>query len=293
MDAIADPQTGLDRQVVRDGPSAGPPADGAEAGEGGSPYLTLDGFAGPLDHLLTLARAQTIDLAGISLTALLDQLTAALRQAPAATSLGQKADWVVMAAWLVQLRTRLLLPADAPGHQDAAAEADQLRVRLVALEAMQALALWLERRPQLGHDVFGRGQPEIFGVSVEAGPAIDVTEFLWASLALFDDEAPPEAATAYRPAPLALHTVAQARERILRRLSEQPDGAPLAELLPVEAPNADDASRRALLRGSGWAATFVAGLELAKQGEVVLGQGDDFEPIHVAPVAPASAGSSG
>jgi hypothetical protein len=58
--------------------------------------------------------------------------------------------------------------------------------------------------------------------------------------------------------------VAQARERILRRLSEQPDGAPLAELLPVEAPNADDASRRALLRRSGWAATFVAGMELTK-----------------------------
>jgi hypothetical protein len=113
------------------------------------------------------------------------------------------------------------------------------------------------------------------------GRALDMTEFLWASLALFDDEQPADTTTAYRPAPLALHTVAQARERILRRLSEQPDGAPLAELLPVEAPNADDASRRALLRRSGWAATFVAGLELAKQGEVVLGQGDDFEPIHV------------
>jgi segregation and condensation protein A len=70
------------------------------------------GFAGPLDHLLALARAQTIDLAAISLTALLDQLAEALRQAPASVPLGQKGDWVVMAAWLVQLRARLLLPAD-------------------------------------------------------------------------------------------------------------------------------------------------------------------------------------
>jgi segregation and condensation protein A len=108
-------------------------------------------------------------------------LTAALRQAPAAVPLGQKA-WVVMAAWLVQLRTRLLLPADAPGQQEAAAEADELRVRLVALEAMQALALWLAQRPQRGHDVFARGRPELFGVAVDAWPAIDVTEFLWASL---------------------------------------------------------------------------------------------------------------
>jgi segregation and condensation protein A len=236
-----------------------------------------------LDHLLTLARAQKIDLTDISLSGLLDQLTTALRQAPAAVPLGQKADWVVMAAWLVQLRTRLL-PADAPGQLEAAAEADQFRLRLVALEEMQALAMWLEQRPQLGRDVFARGRPELFGVSVEAGPAIDVIEFLWASLALFDDETPPDTAMAYQPAPLRLHTVAQAAERILQRLKEQPEGVALNQLLPDEAPDAGEPSRRALLQRSGWAATFVAGLELAKQGEVVLGQGDAFEPIHVAPV---------
>jgi segregation and condensation protein A len=186
-------------------------------------------------------------------------LIATLRQAPAAVPLGQKADGVVMAAWLVQLRTRRLLPADAPGQQEAAAEADELRVRLVALEAMQAVAVWLEQRPQRGHDVFARGRPELFGVAVDAGPAIDMTEFLWTSLALFEDEELPDTTTAYRPAPLALHRVTQARERTLRRLSEQPDGAPLAELLPVETPEADDASRRALLRSSGWARLSLPG----------------------------------
>jgi segregation and condensation protein A len=290
MDAIADPQSGLDGQAVSDGPLTASPADGQEKGEGRSPYLMLDGFTGPLDYLLTLARAQTIDLAEISLTILVDQLTAALRQAPAAVPLGQKAGWVVMAAWLVQLRTRLLLPADAPGQQEATAEADQLRGRLVALEEIQALALWLEQRPQLGHDVFARGRPpsraqspELFGVSAEAGPAIDVVEFLWASLALFDDEEPPDTATLYRSAPLALHTVAQARERILRRLKEQPEGVALDQLLPDQSPDAGEPSRRVLLQRSGWAATFVAGLELARQGTVAMEQGDDFEPIHVAP----------
>jgi segregation and condensation protein A len=281
MDAIADSPTELDGQAVSDGPLMAPPADGAQAGEGGSPLLTLNGFTGPLDHLLTLARAQKIDIADISLTALIDQLTTALHHAPAATSLGEKADWVVMAAWLVQLRTRLLLPPDAPGQNEAAAEADQLRGRLIALEEVQALALWLERRPQRGHDVFVRGRPETFGIAVEAGPAIDVTEFLWASLALFDDEQPPDTTTAYRPAPLRLHTVAEARARILRRLTEQPEGVALDQLLPDEAPDVGEPSRRARLRRSGWAATFVAGLELAKQGEVVLGQGGDFEPIHL------------
>jgi segregation and condensation protein A len=287
MDGTADRQIELDGQAVSDGLMA-PPADGAQAGEGGSPFLTLNGFTGPLDHLLTLARAQKIDIADISLTALIDQLTTALHHAPAATSLGEKGEWVVMAAWLVQLRTRLLLPAEAPGQQAATAEADQLRGRLVALEEVQALAWWLERRPQLGHDVFVRGRPEMFGVSVEAGPALDVTEFLWASLALFDDEQPPDTATAYRPAPLRLHTVAEARARILRRLAEQPDGVALDQLLPDEAPDASEPSRHARLRRSGWAATFVAGLELAKQGEVVLGQGGDFETIYVAPARPAA-----
>jgi hypothetical protein len=105
-----------------------------------------------------------------------------------------------------------------------------------------------------------------FGVSVEAGQAIDVTEFLWASLALFDDEQPADTATAYRPAPLALHTVAQGRTRILRKLNEMPDGAPLDQLLPDEDPDAGEPSRRARLRRSGWPATFVAGLKLAKPG---------------------------
>ena len=102
--------------------------------EGGSPHLTLDGFSGPLETLLTLARAQRIDLFRISLTALLDQLTAALWQASKSVPLGQQGAWVVMAAWLVQLRTRLLLPADAPAQQEAVDEADAFRTRLALFD---------------------------------------------------------------------------------------------------------------------------------------------------------------
>jgi chromatin segregation and condensation protein Rec8/ScpA/Scc1 (kleisin family) len=177
-----------------------------------------------LDHLLTLARAQKVDLSEISLAALVDQLAAALRQAPAATPLGQKGGWVVMAAWLVQLRARLLLPADTPAQQHAAAEADQLRERLVALQEMQALAAWLEQRPQLGRDMFARGQPEVFGVSIETAHAPDVIEFLWASMALFDDTPAPDTATVYRPIHLDLHPVAEARARILRLLNDRATG---------------------------------------------------------------------
>jgi segregation and condensation protein A len=259
------------------------PADeeGQAGREEGSPHLTLTGFSGPLDHLLTLARAQRIDLSTISLAALIDQLVAALRQAPDKIPLGQKADWVVMAAWLVQLRARLLLPDAAPAGQDAQAEADQLRTRLVALDDMQALVGWLERRPQLGHDVFARGRPEIFGHAVEAGQAIDVVEFLWASLALFGDETALDTTKLYRARPFELYAVAEARERILRLLAETPDGAPLAQFLPDPVGDLENEVWGKLRRRSGWASTFIAGLELAKQGDVVLGQGGAFEPIHV------------
>ena len=260
---------------------AGLDRDASRAGEGGSPSLTLDGFAGPLDHLLSLARAQTIDLAGIALGALLDQLAAALRQAPAATSLGQKGDWVVMAAWLVQLRSRLLLPADAPARQDATAQAGQLRDRLVGLQDTQVLALWLERRPQLGRDVFARGRPEVFGVSVETAPVLDMMEFLWASLALFDDEPAPDTATLYRPRPLDLHDVSEARARIRQLLAAAPAGGTLDRFLPDPPEEAGDAPHPTLRRRSAWSSTLVASLELARHGEVHLAQNGGFTPIHL------------
>jgi segregation and condensation protein A len=253
-------------------------------GEGWTPSLTLDGFTGTLDHLLTVARAQQIDLLRISPVALVDQLVAALRDAPAATPLGQKADWVVMAAWLVQLRTRLLLPLEAPSQKEAVAEADQLRSGLAALEEIQALAGWLEHRPQLGHEVFARGQPEAFGISVEPGQAIDVIEFLWASMVLFDDEAGPDTVTRYRPRPFELYAVAEARERILRRLAESPAGASLEQLLPDTLEDGVTLRRR-----SAWSSTLVASLELAKQGDVVLEQAAVMLPIHVSPRPPTPA----
>ena len=159
------------------------------AGEG-SPSLQLDGFSGPLDLLLSLARTQRIDLARLSVPDLVAQLAAALEQASGNITLGQKGGWVVMAAWLVWLRSRLLLPPD-PADQAAEGEGGRLRDRLLALQQAQALAGWLEGRPQLGYDVFARGQPELPALRVDAGSTIanrhkvDVVEFLWAGLAPF------------------------------------------------------------------------------------------------------------
>jgi segregation and condensation protein A len=255
----------------------------AEGQNGRTPRLSFDGYRGSLEDLLSLARSRRIDLGKMPLLDLVDQLVAAVRDAPPATPMGQKGDWVVMAAWLVQLRSLLLLPADAPAHQAAEDAADHFRNRLSGLGEIQALAAWLDRRPHLGRDVFTRGQPpEEFDLSVEGGPEIDVIEFLWASMALFDDGDPgPDISETYRPRWRDLYSVPEARARILKRLAEAPDGLPLEQLLPEDSARAGTSAEPALKQRAAWTSTFIASLELAKQGEVALAQQDRFTVIHV------------
>ena len=254
-------------------------------GEGQAPRLELDGFSGPLDRLLALARDHRIDLARLSLAALVGQMAAALERA---VPLGQKADWLVMAAWLLHLRSQLFLPVDAPAHRAAAKQAGELRKGLAGLGAVQALAAWLDVQPQLGRDVFARGQPRRVGMSVVAGHEATVIEFLWAAMALFDDApSDPDDAPRYRPQPLDLHAVADARRRIMRLLAAGPDGQTLDRLLPEQTGNAGGGTDATLKRRSAWASTFVVSLELAKAGEVRLAQDEAFGMVHVRPAAGA------
>jgi segregation and condensation protein A len=238
--------------------------------------------------LLVLARAHEIDLTRLPLVALVDQLATALQHAPPATPLGQKGDWVVMTAWLVQLRSRLLLPADPAVQPQAEAQAVELRDRLVDLQAMQALARWRDGRPQLGRDVFARGQPEDFAAALGAEPEVDVVGFLWASLALFDEvEDAVDTAAVYQPRRQYGYgdSVVAARARILALLAQAPEGGCLEQFLPdaAEAALTGEAIRSRVRRGLAWGCTFVASLELAKQGDLTLAQEGLFEPIHVRP----------
>jgi chromatin segregation and condensation protein Rec8/ScpA/Scc1 (kleisin family) len=258
------------------------------AAEERTPLLSLDGFTGPLERLLTLARAHQVDLTQLSLAALIDQLVAALRHAPPATPLGEKGDWVVMVAWLVQLRSVLLLPPEAPARQDATVAADLLRARLIELQATQALAAWLRRRPQLGRDAFARGRPELLGVASET-VGLDIIEFLWSSLALLDDVTlDADTLPVYQPRRFALHTIAAARERIRRRLAADPEGGPLDRFLPDAATIAASGAPQALQRRSAWASTFVASLELARHGDVAVAQQAFLAPVHLSTAAHAN-----
>jgi len=116
---------------------------------------------------------------------------------------------------------------------------------------------------------------------METVPGIDVIEFLWASMALFDDGGPaPDVSDAYCPSSRELYSVPEARARILRRLSETPDGLSLEDLLPDEAAMEEIS---ALRKRGAWASTLIASLELAKQGDVTLAQADPFTVVYVTP----------
>jgi len=254
------------------------------AGEGTSPRLDLAGFSGPLAQLLALARAQEIDLREVSLAALLDQLATAFAAAGRGVALAHKGEWLVMAAWLVWLRSRLLLPPDAPAHAEAVVEAAGLQDRLLALRAAQGLAAWLEARPQLSYDVFARGAPEWLGTGLATAHQVDVVSFLWASMALFDDGARDvDTGIVYHPPGQDLHGLLDARQRILALLDTLPDGASLERFLPDPDEAHDNPARAVLRRRSAWASTLLAGLELARHGDVAMTQEAAFAPIHMRP----------
>ena len=187
-----------------------------------------------------------------------------------------------MASWLVLLRSRLLLPADTAAQLAAEEDAGQLRDRLLDLRAAQALASWLERRPQLGQDVFARGQPELIGSLSQSRQEVDVVAFLWACLARFDDGAADADTTEiYTPPWRGLHSVRAAQHRILQLLPLAPDGAALGAFLPPVPTEDEVATRAALRQRSAWTSTLVAGLELSRQGVIELQQEASFADIHV------------
>jgi segregation and condensation protein A len=243
-----------------------------------TPILTVEGFEGPLDWLLEMAQARKIDLARLSIAALIDAFATALEAALArrttgrTVELGRWGGWLVMAATLAFLHSRLLLPGDSPEAKAAEDEAEALRRRLVSRAQVRAAADWLERRPQLGRDVFGRGTAER---RADGGRIGDITELLRACLVALRV---PEQADADRTRPLPLWHVSDAIARICQLLGALPDGSPLTAFLP-EADGAE--SRRALRRRVAVSSTLVASLELARTGTLALDQDAPWTPIRL------------
>ena len=240
------------------------------AGLEGQLVLDLDGFEGPRDILLTLARDQKVDISKISILALADQYLSFIAHAQR-VQLELAADYLVMAAWLAYLKSRLLLPDDQGEEQPTGQQmAEALAFQLRRLEAMQEAGQRLFQRPLLGRDVFALGACEGVEVITEAVYETSLYELLRCYGAIRSRETD----TMLHIQPHELFSVAQAVERLRQLLGGMPDWQDLSAFLPENL-------KGSLIMRSALASTFAATLELVRQGQVELRQDGAFDPIYI------------
>jgi segregation and condensation protein A len=238
----------------------------------GDPALVVDveGFEGPLDLLLALARQQKVDLAKISILALANQYLTFIEEARK-LRLELAADYLVMAAWLAYLKSRLLLPdTQGPEGQSAEDMATALALRLKRLEAIRDVAEKLLGRPQLDRDVFSRGQPE----PIAHIKRPEWTATLYDLLSAYAHQRQRSALSHVRLAKRAVWSLAEARVTLERLIGASPDWTRLDEYLlsfvvePSLAPTV-------------FASSFASTLELVREGLMEVHQQTAFAPLYV------------
>ena len=231
--------------------------------------VDIDGFEGPIDVLLSLARDQKVDLIQISILQLADQFLAFVAEARR-TSLELAADYLVMAAWLAYIKSRLLLPELGDGDEPSGAEmAAALTYQLMRLEAMQDGGVRLMGRARLGREFFPRGDPEIFAAVTEARLEATLFDLLQAYGAI-QRRAP---GGTLHMEPWQLYAVEDVLVRLRRLLGATKDWESLWSFLP---PGSGLTARSAL------ASTFAASLEMAREGELRIRQsGGPFGPLYL------------
>jgi segregation and condensation protein A len=231
--------------------------------------IDVDGFEGPLDLLLTMSRTQKVDLRKISVLQLAEQYLAFIDRAKS-LRLELAADYLVMAAWMAFLKSRLLLPPDPTDEGPSGEElAAHLAFQLERLEAMRRSAARLMARDRLGREFFARGIPEEVTASRRVEYTATVLDLMqaYAHIRTKDD---------FEPLSLkrvSIYTMEQALARMKTLIGLAVDWGDLVQFLP-DGWTADPKRRR-----SATAATFAAALELAKLGRVELRQSEVFAPI--------------
>jgi segregation and condensation protein A len=234
--------------------------------------VSVDGFEGPLDLLLALARDQKVDLAKISVLKLAEQYLEFVERAKS-HSLELAADYLVMAAWLAYLKSRLLLPQPpvADGEPTALELATRLRWQLQRLEAMREAAARLVARDRLGRDVFARGAPEPMNVIRLRTQADTLYDLLTAYSA---QRVKRVRVSSYRPVHAPVLLIEDARQRLERMLGRIGNWNALSNLLPAD-------WNYGARRRSALASTLLACLELARDGRVEMRQLSPFDEVYV------------
>jgi segregation and condensation protein A len=230
--------------------------------------IAIDGWEGPLDLLLTLARTQKVDLKQISILALVEQYLDFIARARA-LKLELAADYLVMAAWLAFLKSALLLPRDPEVEPSPEELALRLQLRLQRLDAMRDAGARLMGRDRIGRDIFLRGNPE--GLKLVKKPAWEASLYdLIAAYGVVKARTQPAFHIVHRR---AVMTLDEALELVARLIGQRIDWASLESFLPQDLDPE--------LYRSAKASSFVAALELARQGRLQLAQEQAFAPLMV------------
>jgi len=232
--------------------------------------LDIHGYEGPIDILLTLARDQKVDLTKISILELAEQYLTFINAAQR-LRIELAADYLVMAAWLAYLKSRLLLPATGGEDEPSAAElAARLAFQLQRLEAMRKVAERLFALEQMGQDFFRRGDPE--RMPVIRSSVFDLS--LYELLSVYGAHHQRQEASTYEINPMEVFSIEDALIRLRSLIGDVPDWTVLTSFLP-------EGIRNALSYKSAVATTFVATLELARTRQISIRQSGTFEPIFI------------
>lgn len=239
-----------------------------EPAAGEALVLDIHGFEGPIDVLLVLARAQKVDLRQISILELVEQYLDFIAEARR-LRLELAAEYLVMAAWLAYLKSRLLLPEEEHGDEPSAEElAARLQLQLQRLEAMRDAGARLLTRGRLGRDVFARGVPE--GLKRAKRLVYDVTFYellkAYGAYAVRGHHEP------LHIEPRAIYALEQAIERLSRLLGVAVEWTQLEAFLPEQS---------GVPRRSKMASMFVAALEMTRAGRAEMAQEAPFRPLYL------------
>jgi segregation and condensation protein A len=245
----------------------------AAAEDGAALIVDLDGYEGPLHVLLALARAQKVDLLKLSITDLADQYLAFIATVQRANFI-LAADYLVMAAWLAYLKSRLLLPSFAPrqaGERPPEELAHELALRLARLDALRKAAEALQARDILRRDVFPRGDPEAIQITASRPLEGD----LYALAQAYVAQRVRDTGRRYRPTAPRAYALEDARHRLRDQLAELRAWTALAAIAPFGALGDPEAPTRA----SYLASTLAAGLELVREGDLEARQLEAFADL--------------